>query len=120
MAGVLKITISESTKDLKQLLHQQSSARLKERLQALYWLRSGKVKTRQNLARVLARGESTVYRWLKLYKQGGLRGLLEVKPASGRAPKLQGQALERLKQRLAEPEGFNSYGAVSKANLCQP
>ena len=121
MAGILKITISQSTKDLKQLLHQQSSARLKERLQALYWLKSGKVKTRQDLAQLLARGESTVYRWLNLYRQGGLPGLLEVKTSSGRAPKIQGQALERLKQRLAEPEGFNSYGAVQQwlADACE-
>jgi len=47
--------------------------------------------------------------------------LLALKTASGRPPKIQGQALERLKQRLAEPEGFNSYGAVQQwlANECK-
>ena len=47
--------------------------------------------------------------------------MLEVKTASGRAPKIQGPALERLKQRLAEPEGFRSYGAVQQwlADACE-
>lgn len=92
MAGILKITISQSTKDLKQLLHQQSSVRLKEGLQELYWLKSGKVKTPQDLARLLARGESTVYRWLNLYKRGGLPLLLEVERLLAEPPRFKGKS----------------------------
>lgn len=121
MAGLLKLTIPESAEELKQLLHRQTTAASKERLQALYWLKTGKVKTRQDLARLLARGESTVYRWLRRYKQGGLKAMLKVKAAPGRAPKIPPDALNRLKQRLAQPEGFNSYGEVKQwlAQACQ-
>jgi transposase len=35
---------------------------------------------------MLKRDESTIYRWLKTYKQGGITGLLTVKKAPGRLP----------------------------------
>lgn len=43
----------------------------KERLQMLYWLKSGKVTTRQASAERLGRDEATITRWLKKYKDGG-------------------------------------------------
>jgi transposase len=86
----------------------------------LYWLKSGQLKTRQQLAHRLDRDESTIYRWLRKYYQGGLVGLLEVKLAPGQPPKIQGAVLEKLKQRLSEPEGFPSYGAIQEwlSNSC--
>ena len=104
--------ITESEDTLKSLLHQQASARYKERLQALYWLKSGQVTTRLELSRLLGRGESTIYRWLKLYKAGGLCALLEIKTSSGKPALIQGEALEKLKARLSDPQGFESYGAI--------
>jgi hypothetical protein len=79
MSGVLKIEITESEESLKSLLHQQASSRHKERLQALYWLKSGQATTRLELSRLLSRGESTLYRWLKLYQAGGLSALLDIR-----------------------------------------
>ncbi len=49
---------------------------------------------------------------LRKYKDGGLKGLLEVKSAPGRVAIVSGSAWERLKQRLQEPEGFQSYGQI--------
>ena len=49
MPRPLRIEISESEDTLKRLLRQQSSGRRKERLQALYWLKSGQVTTRMEL-----------------------------------------------------------------------
>jgi len=112
MSGVLKMEITESEDTLKSLLHQQASARHQERLQALYWLKSGQVTTRLELSRLLGRGESTIYRWLKLYKAGGLAALLEIKTSSGKPALIRGEALDKLKARLSEPKGFESYGAI--------
>jgi len=40
--------------------------------------------------------------------------LLEVKSAPGRVAIVRGSALERLKQRLQEPQGFHSYGQIQQ------
>ena len=51
----------------------------------LYWLKRGLVKTRQEIAHLLNRNDSTVTRWLNDYRDGGLRQLLEIKTAPGAA-----------------------------------
>lgn len=114
MSGVLKIEIAESEATLKELLHRQPSVRHQERLQALYWLKSGQVTTRRELCKLLGRGESTIYRWLKRYQTGGLSAVLELKPRAGRRALIRGAVLEKLKARLAEPTGFESYGAIQQ------
>ncbi len=81
----------------------------------LYWLKSGQVTSRQELAHRLGRNESTIYRWLEKYRQGGLTRLLEVKVAPGIELKIKGQVLEQLQQKLSQPQrlephvGFKSY-----------
>jgi transposase len=78
----------------------------------LYWLKSGQVKSRQELAHRLARNESTIYRWLKKYQQGGLTRLLEVKVAPEIKPKIKGKVLEQLQEKLSQPKGFKSYRGI--------
>jgi transposase len=112
MANQFKVEIAESLDILRQRLKTQTTAQGKERLQMLYWLKSGQLKTRQELASRLDRAESTIYRWLQNYHQQGLEGLLEVKTPPGKTPQIRGSVLERLKQQLAQPEGFASYGAI--------
>lgn len=112
MANHFKVQIAESLETLKQRLQTQTTAQGKERLQMLYWLKSGQLQTRQALAHRLNRNESTIHRWLQKYNQGGLNGLLEVKRAPGQRPKIGGAVLEQLKQQLSQPEGFASYGAI--------
>lgn len=63
-------------------------------------------------SRLLGRGESTIYRWLKLYKEGGLAALLEYKSSSGKPAVIRGEVLEKLKVCLSQPHGFLSYGAI--------
>ncbi len=53
MAGVTKVKIKESAKELHELLRKQKTALGKERIQALYLLKIGQVKTIQDLAVVL-------------------------------------------------------------------
>jgi putative transposase len=112
MANHFKVEITESLDILKHLLKSQTTAQGKERLQMLYWLKSGQLKTRQDLAHRLDRDESTIYRWLQRYRQRGLDGLLNVKAPPGKTPQIRGSVLEQLKQRLSQPEGFASYGAI--------
>lgn len=58
MCGVVKIEITESEKVLKGVLGQQKSAFGKERVQALYLLKTKQVKTVQHLAIILGRFSS--------------------------------------------------------------
>lgn len=112
MARRLKLEITETAAYLEKSLKQAKSGVRKERLQMLWWLKTGQVNEHQELSRRLGRGHATITRWLRSYRTGGLSQLLEVKTAPGADPKIQGEALEKLKQRLDSPEGFSSYRAI--------
>lgn len=52
--------------------------------------------------------------WLTLYETGGLAPLLPLKTAPGKPSSLSPYVLSALKQRLAQPEGFSSYGEIQR------
>jgi len=114
MGRSVQIEIIESEQELEKALKYATCASAKERLQMLYWLKSGQVSTRQALAERLGRARATITRWLKKYKDGGRPSLLEVKHAPGQTPIVRGEDLERLKQRLKDPQGFHSYGQIQE------
>ena len=72
MARPLTITITESREELEHRLQHETDARQQERLQMLYWLKRGLVKSRQEIAQLLNRNDSTITRWLNDYRDGGL------------------------------------------------
>ena len=108
------IEITESAEELKSLLGQQREGRLKERVQALYWLKSGQVSDLPTLANLLGRHLATVYRWLERYRAGGLARLLELDYVhSGRPSVLPEAVRAALKARLEDPDrGFASYKEI--------
>lgn len=114
MARRFKVDVSETQQELKHRLDRASTAASKERLQMLYWIKTRAITTRQELAQGLGRDESTVYRWLQRYKHGGIAAMLEVKTAPGQAAKLSPEAMKRLREQLAKPQGFNSYGQIQQ------
>lgn len=114
MARPLQLTIQESREELERCLDKQTTATGKERLQMLYWLKLGIVNSRQDLVKLLHKSEATITRWLGRYNSGGLSALLEVKHASGNAPSIPIEAVSRLKERLKQPQGFNSYGQIQE------
>ena len=88
MSGVTKIEIAESVEELKLLMKQQKTALGFAKIQTLYLLKIKAIKNINHLAIIIRRGESTIHRWLQLYRQGGLELLLEVPPKTGRPKKL--------------------------------
>jgi len=70
MTRPFQIEISESQQELEKALKHATTASSKERLQMLYWLKSGQVNSRQAVAELLGRNQATITRWLKKYKDG--------------------------------------------------
>ena len=112
MGNKFEIEVNESQEELKHRLHHALTASSKERLQMLYWLKNNAIATRRELSQKLGRDESTIYRWLKRYRQGGLQDLLDVKTPPGKKSKISESEINRLKERLSQPQGFKSYGEI--------
>lgn len=112
MSRPFHLEISESLEFLEQSLRHARSARQTEKLQMLWWIKSGQVTQHQALGQRLNRNGSTISRWLQQYRNGGLKTLLAQKSALGAAWKIDGEALRALQAQLRQPEGFKSYGAV--------
>ncbi|NJK28386.1 MAG: response regulator [Coleofasciculaceae cyanobacterium SM2_3_26] len=107
MAGVYKLDITESAADLKQLLRTQKTASDKERIQLLYLLKTQQATTVQSAAALLGRHRVTVQEWLRLYRKGGLSGLLSHKPRPGRQHRIPQWAQDALNKRLQQEEGLH-------------
>jgi transposase len=103
-------TIAESADDLKRRLRDERHPRKRQRLHLLFLIASHQVRSRSQLARVLGISRNTVASWLTSYQYGGLDALLDLYVPEGKAPTLSPPQLEQLRARLAEPEGFASYG----------
>lgn len=109
-----RVTVTESLEQLEKSLQKARTVSQKERLQMLVWLKQGAVSSRNELAARCNRNIATITRWLSRYKQGGLKALLAVHTAPGATRKIQGEALEQLKARLAQSEGFASYRDIQQ------
>lgn len=114
MAGVLKIAIGESAETLKALLDEQRDAVSRSKVQVLWWLKTGRLTSVNQLAQISGYHRTTVSRWLCEYRQGGLEAMLTVHPKPGRTPKIRGEVRERLEKELQDPEGFGSYKEVQQ------
>lgn len=109
-----RVTVKESLEQLEKSLRHARTVSQKERLQMLVWLKQGEVTSRQQLAQRCQRDKATITRWLTRYQQGGLSALLTTGKAPGAVPKIGGEALTKLQERLAQPEGFASYQDIQQ------
>lgn len=114
MGNQFRVEVSESSSELQHRLCHAVTAASKERIQMLYWIKIGEIATRQELSQRLGRDSSTVYRWLKRYKQGGIEALLEVKTPPGKSSLIPAPVMKRLSERLAQPQGFKSYSQIQQ------
>jgi len=112
MANKFQVEIQETIEELEHRLAQAKTAASKEKLLLLYWIATRKIRTRKELAAMLKRDESTVYRWIKTYKKGGINELLTVKKSPGKVPHIPPEVREKLIRKLCEPKGETSYGKL--------
>lgn len=111
----LHLDIAESPLQLKTLMTQQKDPRAKERIHALYLLKSGLVEQEQAVAHLLARGTATIRRWLGAYRRGGIEALLGRATSTGRPRSVPPHAVAALRERLADPHtNFQSYGEAQR------
>ena len=106
--------IHESADALKQQLQQERDPRKRQRLHALYLLASGHATNRSAVATLLGVDRNTIGRWLTQYRDGGLAALLAVYVPTGKRPALAPDQVAQLRQRLAQPDGFASYGEIQQ------
>lgn len=112
MSGVSKIEIHESSETLLALMKQQKKLPMRERVHALYLLKSKEADSIAHVGRILGHNRVTVQRWLSEYQQSGLTGLLAPKAHGGRQASIPPWAQTKLKKRLQQPRGFASYGEI--------
>ena len=112
MVGRMKLEVAESVEYLEKSMKRSRSASQKERLQMLWWVKSGQVSQHQELVTRLGRDPSTISRWLQKYRRHGLQALLEVKAPPGARPKINGEIRTALEARLESPDGFGDYGEI--------
>ena len=113
--SIKEIPIQEQTEEIHDLMVKETKGRLKERLQFLYWLKTGKIKTLTAGAKLLGRCRDTVSKWLQVYETEGLAKLLDFQNSPGRPTEISESAIEALSARLSDPRGgFKSYKIARK------
>src|SRR5512144_3324446 len=113
MSRVFKLEVIESRETLEALLHQEKHVRRRERLQFLYWYKTGQATTRQALGKLLNRSQFAIGHWIKTYRTQGLNGLLHLNYRGGNlAPSIPVEIQCQLKEKLSQTEGFASYKAI--------
>ena len=65
MAGVCKLSITETIEELKSLLNEQKTASGFQKIQALYLFKICQIKTVKELAMTIGVNPITVQRWLR-------------------------------------------------------
>lgn len=112
MSRVIKIEISETVDELKNLLNSTENQKVKERIQTLYWLKSEQIKSENAIANLTGKHRTTVSRWLRSYRTGGINAVLVKGKSTGRSRKLNSEIEQSLKQELQDEQGFSSYKEI--------
>ncbi len=112
MTGKLKIEIVESVETLSKLLKQEKNPQKKERIQALYWIKTNLAETIGHLSALNGKHRTTVSRWLSSYRKGGFSKMVDIYNSSGRKPEISPEIQQFLINELNEKEGFSSYKEI--------
>ncbi len=112
MSGRTSTEITESIETLKDLMKCQKTILNQNKVQALYLLKSKQVLTLRKIAENLNKGETTIHRWFRMYREGGINNLLLHRKSPGRPKKITVEVAAKIQQELRDPEGFRSYKEI--------
>ena len=109
----MDITIVESKEYLAGLLYGETDRRKKERLQFLYWHKTGLATTRSRLAALLCKSLPTITAWARRYESLGLVGFLGMDYKGGEHLRVIPHAVvAALDAHLGTAEGFGSFAEI--------
>lgn len=106
--------ITETACELKNRLRKEAVGYKKQRLTALYLLKSGQATNRKQVADLIGVNRETVGQWLTAYEDGGIQQMLTRSYSPGRPPLLGEEQSQNLKAELDKPSGFSSYGQIQQ------
>lgn len=104
--------ITESAEVLRTMLKAERRPKARQRIHTLYVLASGQARSRTAVAALLGVNRDTIGTWLQIYATGGLDGLLALYRPAGKPPGVPADVQAALRERLAQPAGFGSYGEI--------
>ncbi|MDY7014532.1 MAG: helix-turn-helix domain-containing protein [Cyanobacteriota bacterium] len=107
--------IELTSAELKTLLNRQKTVTNRQKLQTLYWLKSGYCTSITEVAQLLGIHRTTVHRWFKKYRDRGLEKLLETEPRTGRPQVIPPDVIAGIEEKLKkEPGRFKSYKEIGE------
>jgi transposase len=104
--------IQENIDELERMLKTEKNKHKRDRIQALYLIKTEQAKTRIQIAKMLSVNRNTIGIWLNIYEKQGLSKLLPINTKPNRKLSIPPGILNQLEQKLKEPEGFKSYKAI--------
>ncbi|MEG5039900.1 MULTISPECIES: helix-turn-helix domain-containing protein [unclassified Microcoleus] len=101
--------------ELKIILSQQRTLPNKQKIQALYWLKTGASQSLTDVAERLGVHRITVHRWLTQYTAGGMPELLKIRQATGRPRVIPSAVIAGLSEKLSEEScDFKTYKEIGQ------
>jgi len=110
--GKLLPKIQENIDEIEQMLKTEKNKHKRNRLHALYLIKSKQAKTRTQIAKILSFNRITIGIWLNIYEKHGLSKLLTINTKPNRKLSIPPDILTQLEQKLKDPEGFKSYKEI--------
>lgn len=108
MGSPLKLTYPITPKEIGQLVRKEKDGRVRQRLLVIKFIAQGQ--TIPQAAQRLDISQRPLRKWLHRFNRHGPRGLLDA-PRSGQPPKLEGEQLQKFRQRIVQ-------GVIDDDNVC--
>jgi putative transposase len=114
----MKVNYQERIEDaeagLKIIMLQQRTVTNRQKVQALYLLKSGLGQSATDVAELLGVHRITVQRWLKQYNEGGISSLLKLRRSTGRPRVITSEVIAGISAKISEEScEFNSYKEIA-------
>jgi len=106
--------IEATTTELKIIMAGQQTVTNRQKVQALYLLKSGLSQSITDVAELLGVHKMTVQRWLKQYNDGGLSSLLKRSRSTGRPRVIPSEVIAGISVKISEEScEFKSYKEIA-------
>jgi putative transposase len=107
--------IEDTGIELKIIMSQQRTVTNRQKVQALYLLKSGLSQSITDVAEVLGVHRITVQRWFKQYREGGLSSLLKLGKSTGRPRAISSEIIAGISTKINEDScEFKSYKEIAR------